>query len=345
MKHRSILLKTAALLIATSVTANAQSTAEFYSAHNISIIVGYTPGSGYDLYARLLARHYGKYIPGQPRIIVQNMPGGGSLTAANHVAQAAPRDGTVLGVINRSLPIAALLQTADPKTILYDAFTLNYIGSMSEETTLAFTWAKTGVTKFEQLRDRQITTGTQGVASDGFVFSSMLNSMFGTKIRVILGYTGTDKIYFAMEKGELDSYVGGTLGSLMASHPDWIKEGKVNVLVQLSVRRSQMLPDVPTIIELAEDETQRAAIGLVLAPQRMGRPVIAPPSLPADRLFALQKAFDETMKDETMLGEAERMKAEISPMTGPEMRDFVRQLHEVQPDALAIARHAVKAPG
>ncbi len=335
-----------AALIATSLfsPAQAQTSDDFLKGRQLSIIVGYTPGSGYDLYARLLSRFYGKHLPGEPRVIVQNMPGGGSLTAANHIAQVAPRDGSVIAMINRSLPIAGLLQTVEPGSIKYDPFTLNYIGSMSEETTLAFVWAGTGITKFEQLRERQITTGTQGAASDGNVLSNMLNSMFGTKIKVIFGYTGTDKVYFAMENRELDAYVGGTLGSLLATHPNWIRDGKVNVLVQLVTKPSSQLPGIPTIIDLTTNETHRAALRLALAPQRFGRPLIAPPEIPADRLAVLQKAFDAAMKDAGLLGEADRMKAEIAPMTGTEMKAFIKQLHDVPPEALALARAAVQPP-
>ena len=344
-------LRLAGIVFATAVVASfatprvalSQTTGDFFAGKTISIFVGYTAGSGYDVYARLLARHYARHIPGQPRVIVQNMPGGGSLTALNHVAQVAPRDGTALGAINRSLPLARLLETSEADAIRYEPFTLNYIGSMSEELAIGFVAAKTGVKTFDDLRRREVTTGTAAVASDGFVFPNILNSLFGTKIKVILGYTGTDKVFLAMENGELDGYLGGTLGSLLAGRPTWIRDGYVNVLLQYGVERSPRLPDVPAVGEWANAE-QRDALALVFAPQRMGRPIVAPPNVPADRIVTLQKAFDATMLDPALVAEAGKMQAEITPMTGPEIKAFIHKLHQTPEAALKVARQALRAP-
>jgi len=326
-----------------STCVNADQHDLFYKGRTIDFVIGYAPGSGYDTCARLLARFFGRHIPGTPTVVPKNMPIAGSLAAANHVYRATA-DGTVIGSISRSLPLAPLLQTADVKSIQFDPRKFTWIGSMSSETTIGFVSSETGINTFDDLKRRQVTTGTAATTSDGFLFSNMINKLFDTKLKIVLGYPGTNLVYTAVERGELDGYFGGTLGSLISTHPDWLSNGSINMIVQIALKKDAALPNVPLIMDYARDETQREALKLILSPQRMGRPYMAPPGLPVGRSETLRTAFDDAMKDPDLIELAIRSSIDISPMTGAEISALLDELYSTSSTAVSIARDALAQP-
>jgi tripartite-type tricarboxylate transporter receptor subunit TctC len=325
-------------------SAKAQTPEQFYRGKQIHFIIGYPAGSGYDIYARLLAAHLGRHIPGSPTIVAENMPGAGSLAAANYIYTRAARDGTVIGAMNRSVPLAPLLETVSAKSIYFDSLKFTWLGSMSKEFTIGFVWADRGINSFNDLRTREVTTGTAAVTADGFVFPNMMNRLLGTKLKIILGYPGTNDVFAAVERGELDGYFGGALSSLLTTFPTWLSDAKVRVLVQIALEKAPQLQDVPLITDFVSNDEQRQALRLVLAPQSMGRPYFAPPDLPKDRADALRSAFDETMKDADFLAAAKKMGIDVSPMTGHDIVELLKALYASPPAVVAAARDAMKLP-
>jgi len=324
--------------------AMAQTPGQFYTGKQINFIIGYPAGSGYDIYGRLLASHLGGHIPGQPTIVPQNMPAAGSLGATNYIYTRAPRDGTVIGAINRSVPLAPLLQTVAAGSINFDPLKFTWLGSMSKEFTIGFVWSASGVNSFDDLRKHEVTTGTAAVTADGFVFPNMMNRMLGTKLKIILGYPGTKEVYLAVERGELDGYFGGTLSSLLGSYPGWITDGKIKILVQIALEKAPQLPDVPLLSDFVRSDAERQALKLVLSPQLMGRPYLAPPDLPEDRAQALRAAFDATMKDPSFLADASKLSVDVSPMSGAEIVQLLKDIYATPQDVVALARDALKTP-
>ncbi len=322
----------------------AQTPEQFYADKQVNFIIGYPAGSGYDVYARLLASHIGQHIPGRPRIVPQNMPSAGSLGAANYIYTRAPRDGSVIGAINRSLPLAPLLQTVPADSVNFDPLKFTWLGSMSKEFTIGFVITSTGITAFDELRERQVTTGTAAVTADGFIFPNLMNRMLGTKFKILLGYPGSKQVYLALERGEIDGYFGGTLSSLMAGRPNWITDGKIKILVQIAMEKAPQLPDVPLITEFVRSGAERQALKLVLSPQLMGRPYLAPPGLPPDRADALRTAFTQTMTDPAFLAEANKLGVDVSPMGGGEILELLKTIYATPQDVVALARDALKRP-
>jgi tripartite-type tricarboxylate transporter receptor subunit TctC len=332
-----------AIFLATEPAA-AQTPEQFYNGKQINFIIGYPAGSGYDIYARLLATHMGRHIPGQPTLVPQNMPAAGSLGATNYIYARAPRDGTVIGAINRSVPLAPLLQAVAADSVNFDPLKFTWLGSMSKEFTIGFVWTASGISGFDDLRKRQVTTGTAAVTADGFVFPNMMNRMLGTKLKIILGYPGTKEVYLAVERGELDGYFGGSLSSLLGSYPGWISDGKIKILVQIALEKAPQLPDVPLLSEFVRTDAERQALKLVLSPQLMGRPYLAPPEVPQDRADALRAAFAQTMKDPAFLADAGKLGVDVSPMRGDEILALLKDLYATPPDVVALAREALKPP-
>lgn len=324
--------------------AAAQTPEQFYSGKQISFIIGYPAGSGYDIYARMLAPHLALHIPGRPTIVPQNMPAAGSLGATNYIYTRAPRDGTVIGAINRSVPLAPLLQAVAADSINFDPLKFTWLGSMSKEFTVGFVWTASGIASFDDLTKRQVTTGTAAVTADGFVFPNMMNRMLGTKFKIILGYPGTKEVYLAVERGELDGYFGGSLSSLLGSYPSWITDGKIKILVQIALEKAPQLPDVPLVTDFVRNDDERQVLKLVLSPQMMGRPYLAPPDVPQDRADALRAAFEQTMTDPAFLADAGKVGVDVAPMKGSEILELLRGLYATPQPVVALARDALKVP-
>lgn len=316
--------------------------APFFKDKQMRIVVGSAAGAGYDLNARLLARHWTNHIPGKPQIIVQNQVGAGSVTMTNAVYGGAPRDGTVVGAAINGMPTAALLT---PSIVKFDPRRLIWVGSSNRETQLAYVWHTAPVKTLAELKTKELVVGATTAGTTQFDFPIAARDILGLKFKVISGYKGTTDIHLAMESGEVQGMGSNGWLSLKTLNSAWIAEKKVIPVVQFVLERNPDLKDVPTIFEIASSEAERQALRLLVARLEYGRPFFLPPEVPADRVAALRRAFDATMKDAAFLAEADRSKIDISPMTGEEVEKLVGQVLETPADVVARVAKALDSTG
>jgi len=277
----------------------------------------------------------GRFIPGNPAIVPKNMPGAGSLGLANWLYNVAPKDGTAFGTIGRGTVFDPLLGSTKAQ---FDAAKFNWLGSMNDEVSVCVSWYTTGITSLEQVKHNELTVGGSGQAADTDQFPKVLNATIGTKFRLVTGYPGGNDVDLAMERGEVMGRCGWSWSSVVATHKSWIDEHKINVLVQLSLSKHPDLPNVPLVMDLANNDEQRQIFKLVFARQPMGRPFLAPPGVPSDRVSVLREAFMDTMKDGDFLAEAEKMKLEINPVAGDAVQEIVQDVYKTpKPIAAAVA--------
>ena len=308
--------------------ARAQSVEEFYSGKTVELYIGYSVGGGYDAYARLLARHMGRHIPGNPTLVPQNMPGAGSLKLTNWLYTAAPQDGTAFGVIARAAPFDPLFGNEQAE---FDASQFSYIGSANNEVSICAAMAETGIETIEDLKNTELIVGGTGDTADTVQFPKIVNAVLGTQMRIINGYPGGNDVVLAMERGEVSGRCGWSWSSIKSTRSDWITDGRVNLLMQISTAKHPDLPDVPLIMDFAQSEEDLALLRLVFARQALGRPFVAPPNLPADRLEALRTAFMATMTDPEFLAEAAQADLEVAPISGAEVEELVAQSYLTDP--------------
>ena len=335
----------AALLIAGVLghhSASADAVSDFYKGKQVKLIIGYPAGSGYDVHARLLGHHMARHSPGDPTIISQNMLGAGSIRAANFVYNVAPKDGLTLGAINRSVPLAPLLGTTEKEQTQFDPLKYGWVGSMNSTISIGIVWAASGITKFDELMTREVIVAAAAPASDSFVFAHILNNIVGTKLKIVSGYQGSTENYLAVERGEATGYMGTSYSSLKATKPDWIRDKKVNILVQIAIAKDPALPDVPLVMDYAKTEAQKQALELILAPQQMGRPYMTTPGVDPARLAALQTAFMATMKDPAFVADAEKQTIDIDPMDGPAVLALLTKLYGAPPEVVKSAQQALR---
>jgi tripartite-type tricarboxylate transporter receptor subunit TctC len=315
-------------------SAHAQDPAAFYKGRTVNMEIGYTAGGGYDVYARTLARFIGKHLPGSPTVLPKNMPGAGSLRLTNWLYTAAPKDGTEIATIGRGIAFDPLLGNRNAQ---FDPAKFAWLGSATNEVSVCVVWQDAGITKFEDLYSKPMTVGGTGGGADTDVFPQILNSVLGTKMKVIAGYPGGNDVNLAMERGEVQGRCGWSWSSLQATHKDWLTQKKIVVLVQLALSKHPDLPDVPLVTDLAKTDEQRQILKLIFARQVMGRPYLAPPGVPPERVEALRRAFLDTMKDPDFLAEADTAQLEIKPVTGPEIEKLVKEVYETPPAIAAKA--------
>jgi len=308
-----------------SIAGHAQSPADFYKSRNLELYIGYSVGGAYDLYARVLARHIGKHIPGNPTIIPKNMEGAGSLRLANWLYNVGAKDGSVLGVIGRGTGFDPLLGS---KAARFQADKFTWIGSANNEVSICVAWKGSGIGKFEDTLSKELIVGGTGAAADTDQFPRILNGVLGTKFKIVSGYPGGNDITLAMERGEVKGRCGWSWSSVVATHKRWVDDKTITVLVQLSLAKHPDLPDVPLVMDFAKSEEQKQIFKLIFARQVMGRPFVAPPGLPKDRADALRKAFDDTMKDPEFLADAARTQLEITPVSGVEVEKLVAEIYQ-----------------
>jgi tripartite-type tricarboxylate transporter receptor subunit TctC len=320
----AVILAVAALALP-AATAGAQSAADFYRGKAIDLEIGYSVGGGYDLYARLLARHLGQHIPGNPTIVPKNMEGAASLRLANYLYGAAPRDGTVIGAISRGAAFDPLLNENGAR---FDASKFSWIGSANNEVSVCVALQSSGIASFDDVLTKPLTIGSTGTGDDTYQFPALMNAELGTKFKIVTGYPGGNDITLALERGEVQGRCGWSWSSIMTTRKDWITGKKITVLVQMSLSKHPDLPDVPLIMDLAKSNEQRQIFKLIFARQVMGRPFTAPPGIPADRLAALRQAFAETMKDPAFLDDAAQGKFEINPVGGAELETLVEDIYQ-----------------
>ncbi len=328
----------AALILALTRVAAANDVEDFYRGRTLTLLISYSVGGGYDLYARLLAHYLGRHIPGNPNVVPQNMPGAGGLRAANYLFSAAPKDGSMIGTFSRSIPTMPLVT---PQDAHFDGRKFSWIGSMSSDTSLCLTGAKSKVKTFHDMLTMPVVMGGQFAAADSDIYAHLYKNIFGAKIKLVSGYPGTNDITLAMERGEVDGICGLSWGTLKVAHPDWMKNKSVNLLVQAALKKDPELPNVPLALDLIDDPQKKQILYITFAPQQIGRPFAAPPGIPADRHAALSKAFDDTMKDPALLAEAAKEKMDIAPMTGGEVGELLDKLYAIPPDVIAKASKAI----
>src|SRR6266550_1455289 len=294
MRVGAIVRAAALLTLCPIAQAQAQNPAAFYKGKSVDLYIGYSAGGGYDVYARALARQMTRFIPGNPAIVPKNMPGAGSLVLANWLYNVAARDGTAFGTIGRGTAFDPLLGSTKAQ---FDADKFNWIGSMNDEVSVCVAWHTTGIATLEQVMQKELTVGGTGPAADTDQFPKVLNATIHTKFKIIAGYPGGNDIDLAMERGEVMGRCGWSWSSVIATHKHWLDERKISVLVQLSLSKHPDLPNVPLVMDLARNDEQRQIFKLVFARQPMGRPFLAPPGVPVDRVAALRAAFMSALGD------------------------------------------------
>jgi tripartite-type tricarboxylate transporter receptor subunit TctC len=311
------------VLLALPNAALAQSSVEeFYRGRKIDLIIGYSPGGTYDLYARLVARHLGSYIPGKPLIVPRNMPGAGSRAAVNWIYNVAPRDGTVLATADQSL---SLQQAAGDKRIGFDTTKLIYIGNPNVENNTTAAWHASGIKTLDDARRREVTVGATG-GSTSSQYPKAMNALLGTRFKIILGYPGGNDVNLALERGEVEVRGSNSWTSWKATRPDWLAEKKINILVQIGLAKAPDLPDVPLLMELGTNDEDRKLLRALSASTHIGRPIFTTPGVPAERVTALRKAFDTMVRDPAFLEVARREHFDIEPTTGAAMQKIVDEM-------------------
>jgi tripartite-type tricarboxylate transporter receptor subunit TctC len=305
----------------------------------VELYIGYSVGGGYDIYARLLARHMGRHLPGNPVIVPKNMEGAGSLRLANWLYKAAPRDGTAFGTIGRGIAFDPLLGTEGTQ---FKATEFGWIGSANDEVSVCASWGKSGIDKFEDFYARTIFVGGTGAGADTDLFPKAMNAILGTKLRLVTGYPGGNDITLAMQRGEVEARCGWSWSSIKSNHPQWVKDGTIKLLVQLALEKHADLPRVPLIMDMVKTPEQRAVLKLVFARQVMGRPFLAPPGLPAERLALLRRAFMATMQDPALLAEARKIQLEITPVAGEVVQKLVAEIYATPPEIVKQAAQAIR---
>src|SRR3954451_10145781 len=330
----------AVLAVFTIATVHAQNPASFYKGKNVDLMIGYRVGGGHDVYARLIARHMSKHIPGNPTVTPKNMEGAGSLRLANWLYNVAPKDGLAFGTIGRGTGFDPLL---GHKQAQFDGNKFNWIGSANDEVSVCVSWNKPGnVTKFEELYTKQLTVGGTGAAADTDQFPRILNNVLGTKMKIVTGYPGGNDVNLALERGEVDGRCGWSWSSVESTRANWLKEKKINILVQLALQKHPDLSDVPLVTEQAKNEEQKQILTLIFARQALGRPYLAPPGIPFDRVDVLRKAFMDTMKDPEFLAEADKAQLEITPVSGDALQKLVADVYKTPPEIAKKAADALK---
>jgi tripartite-type tricarboxylate transporter receptor subunit TctC len=300
-----------------AVPAAAQPVADFYRGKTITMATGTSPGGDYDLRLRMVARHIGKYIPGNPNVTVINMPGGGGLVVANWLANIAPKDGTAVVAVTQNL---AVHQATGAAGIKFDVREFNWIGNTTDTPNVITAWHATGIRTIQDVMERELVVGATGRASGSFLYPYSLNQLVGTKFKIVTGYPGGNDVNIAMERGEVGGRGSNSWAAWKSTRPQWVAEKKIFNLVQVALRRNAELADVPTLMELAKNDDDRQVLAFISADTAISRPLTTNAGVPADRVEALRRAFSATMKDPAFLAEAARTETDISPMTGEEVQ-------------------------
>jgi tripartite-type tricarboxylate transporter receptor subunit TctC len=314
----------AASLAVPAGTARAQSIEEFYKNKNVKVISSSGVGGGYDTYARLLARIMPRYLPGKPNMIVQNMPGAGGVKASNYLFNAAPKDGSVLGGVHRTVPQAKLLGIPG---VQFDATKFNWLGSLANEVSVCTSWHDTPVKTMKDAMEKELIVGGSG-ATDTEQFPAVLNNIIGTKFRIVSGYVNGPAIVLAMERREVDGRCGWSWSSIETQFPTWIKEKKINILGQITLEKHPDLQHVPLVLDFAKTQEDREVLEFLFARQVMGRPYLAPPGVPEDRVKALRAAFSMMVKDKAGAADFKKANQELTPVSGEYIQNLVAKFHK-----------------
>jgi tripartite-type tricarboxylate transporter receptor subunit TctC len=326
--RKSMIQRMPALLgvaLFSAMPAAAQGVEEFYRGKGIALYIGTAPGGGYDNYGRLVGRHLSKHMPGYPTIVPMNMEGAGSLKLANWLYNAAPRDGLAIAVMNRGTAFEPLLGLRE--LTRFDATQFNWIGTPTNDMSVCVAWTASGLEHFNDLYERPLYVGSTGGGSGTDVFPKVINGTLGTQMRIVSGYPGGNDIDFAMERGEVDGRCSWSWSSILSGKKEWLDQGLITPFLQLSLEHNPDLPDVPNIMDLAQNDEQLQIFRLMFARETLGYPFLAPPGIPADRVAALRQAFADTMEDPEFIMEVERSRLTVDPVSGEEIQNLVTELY------------------
>jgi tripartite-type tricarboxylate transporter receptor subunit TctC len=345
MQSKILLQLSFAAFAATGIpphSAQAQSVADFYKGKTVSMIVGGSAGGGFDTLARAIGRHIGKHIPGSPDIVVKNMPGAGGLLSLDHLYNIAEKDGTVLGLINNTPPFIPLFSG---KPARFEAAKFSWLGTPSVESPLVLYWHSAPVNSVEDLRARETTVGASGADSAQAFYTRLINTTLHTKMKIVSGYRGQNDIFIAMERGEIDGYPSVFYSSLTSTRPTWLPEKIAKVILQYGPEPLKELPNVPWALGLIDDPKDKVLFATATAPNALGRPLLMPPNVPADRLAAMRKALADTFTDPAFKTEAEKIGLVINaPRTGQQLEDVIRTAYAA-PSAIIERIRELEKPG
>jgi tripartite-type tricarboxylate transporter receptor subunit TctC len=331
-----------ALALATGVRApaSAQAVADFYAGKSIQVLIGFSPGGGYDLYGRLIARHMGRHIPGNPKLVPQNMPGAGSLKAVNYLYGVAPKDGTALAHFAPGVLFEPLLGHAEGAQ--FDATKFTWLGSASREASVCAFISSAGIKSWADMRSKPTIIGASGGGAESDVFPTVLRNMFHLPLKIVTGYPGGTEITLAMERHEVDGRCGWSWTSLLSRSKALLDSHQLDVVLQIALQRTKDLPDVPLIVDVTDNAEQKAALKLIVARQSIARPFAAPPGIPAERARALREAFAATLVDPEFLAEAKSQSLDIEAVQGAEVEALIREVYGSSPQAVQLATAALR---
>ena len=321
-----------------TMTVRADPIEDFYKGKTVSIITSTGVGGAFDLTARALAKHMPRYIPGQPAMIVRNMPGGGHVLATNFMYTQAAKDGTVLATVNNSIP---LHQVLDGRGVRFDAGKFNWLGSTGGSNLFTWAWHSAGFKTIDDVMRRELVTGATGAGSGTFIYPNAMNMVLGTRHKIVMGYASSAELDLAMERGEVAARGGASLAGMIQEHTDWLRDKKLVPLVQVGTEREKEYPDIPLMQELAKTPEQRQVLTLVSSPPSLGRPFLTTPDTPAERVAALRKAFDATMTDAAFLAETKQLGLEMQPMSAEAVTAIVLATINAPSDVVTKAKAAI----
>jgi len=327
-EHLRRILCAAAILVLLPLPVRAQ---PFFQGKQITIVVGYSTGGTYDASARLVARHLGRHLPGNPAVIVRNMPGSGGLVATRHLYDAAPRDGTTLGVVTGGVAVEPLIGNPQAK---YDARRFSWIGGRSRDNIVCATWHKVPVRSMADVKARETVMGATGPGSRTITHPRAFNELLGTRFKIVAGYPGGTEITLAMERGEVEGYCGWAVGSIMNRAPNWLSDGTITLLTQFT----RDLPNVPVARDLMPTESGKRVVDFLSADVVLAWPFLAPPGLPAERVSELRQGFLAAMNDPELKADANKLRLEADPVPGTEMQKLVESLYSTPPDVIALIK-------
>jgi tripartite-type tricarboxylate transporter receptor subunit TctC len=330
----------AAAVVALAAPAAAQTPEQFYAGKTIDFVIGYPPGGSNDTLGRLVARHLGKYIPGKPTVVPKNMPGAGSFLAVNTVFNVSPKDGTIIGI---GAPTMALDEKLGTQGVRFKTAELNWIGRLDSLINIVFMWKTSPVKTFADAQRIEATLSGTGIGSTVSIYPTVMNNVFGTKFKLVMGYKGSNEAMLAVERGEVEGH-STSWTALKVAHPDWIRDKSVSLLVQFSLHRHADLPDLPTAVDLARNDEERQVLSAVMNAAEVGTAFFTTPGAPADRVTTLRRAFDATVQDPELLAEAEKIRVGVSPLAGEALQKLVASVTDLPPALLEKVRAAYTMP-
>lgn len=336
IRQRTLLLALCAFAATGTARAKADAVADFYKGRAVTVVVSSSAAGGYDTLARALARHMGKHLPGNPAVIVRNMPGAGGMTATNFLYNNADKDGSIIGLVQNNTPFEPLFGTKEAR---YDPVKFNWLGSPSSETAMVLLWHTVPVSTVAELKAREVAVGVSGANSTPAFFTRLLNATLGTKMKPINGYPGQNDVLLAMERRELDGHPSAFFSSVRSTRPTWLREKTAKAILQYGPEKLAELPDVPFAPDLVASYEDKLTMQAAFAPLALGRPFLIPPGVPAERVAALRAAFAATMADAEFLAEGERMGLGLNaPRTGTQIQEVMERAYQSPPAVIERLR-------